>query len=454
MNEIKCPKCGEVFKVDESGLADIVKQVRDDEFRKELAERENIWKNEKEQSLALAAERAERGYQSEMAKRDAANADLTAKLAAAKTEEALAISKAVADKDRELGDLKNKLSESNVKLTAEMARKETVIVGLTGDMEQLKAANKLEIQEKMTAAEMELARLKGLIESKEMEKQISEQALKEKYETQLKGKQEQIDYYKDFKAKQSTKMVGESLERYCEDEFNKYRATAFKNAEFGKDSDAKDGSKGDYIYREKDAGGNEIISIMFEMKNESDETATKKKNDDFLDKLHKDRVAKNCEYAVLVSLLEHDSELYNSGIVDVTYRHEKMYVIRPQNFLPTITILRDGALRSATDRKELMLMKNQNADITRFEDDLNAFKDGFSRNYRLAKEKYEDALKGIDDTIKKLERIRDALVSSENQLRLANDKADDLTVKKLTKNNPTMKAKFDELNKNKENTEE
>ncbi|MCL1904819.1 MAG: DUF2130 domain-containing protein [Methanomassiliicoccaceae archaeon] len=454
MNEIRCPECGEVFKVDESGLADIVKQVRDDEFRKELAERENIWKNEKEQSLALAAERAERGFQNEMAKRDAANADLAAKLAAAKTEEALAISKAIADKDRELGDLKNKLSESNVKLTAEMARKETVIVGLTGDMEQLKAANKLEIREKMTAAEMELARLKGLIESKEMEKQISEQALKEKYETQLKGKQEQIDYYKDFKAKQSTKMVGESLERYCEDEFNKYRATAFKDAEFGKDSDAKDGSKGDYIYREKDAGDNEIISIMFEMKNELDETATKKKNDDFLDKLHKDRVAKNCEYAVLVSLLEHDSELYNSGIVDVTYRHEKMYVIRPQNFLPMITILRDSALRSATDRKELMLMKNQNADITRFEDDLNAFKDGFSRNYRLAKEKYEDALKGIDDTIKKLERIRDALVSSENQLRLANDKADDLTVKKLTKNNPTMKAKFDELNKNKENTEE
>jgi hypothetical protein len=349
--------------------------------------------------------------------------------------------------EKELESLRNALN-------AEADRKALVVLELEGKMEQQDLANQLKTKEQIVAIEKERDQLKMLIEAKDTEKQLSESSLKEKYEAQLKGKEAEIAYYKDYKAKQSVKLIGESLEQHCETEFNKMRATAFKNAYFEKDSEIREGSKGDYIYREHDADGNEIISIMFDMKNESDDTVMKKKNIDFLDKLHKDRIAKKCEYAVLVSLLEPENDFYNSGIADVSYRHEKMYVVRPQSFISLITILRDSAMKATTYKAELALIKNQNIDITNFEDELNAFRDGFSRNYRIASEKFTGAIKGIDDTIDKLQRIKDGLLSSERQLRLANDKADDLTVKKLTRNNPTMKAKFEELNEDRNENED
>jgi len=440
MNEIKCPNCNKVFKVDESGLAEIVKQVRDREFEKEISEREKVWKENTDKSVELATERTEKVLQSEIARREKENAELQAKLNAAKTEEKLALTETKAVMEKELESLRNALN-------AEADRKALVVLELEGKMEQQDLANRLKTKEQIVAIEKERDHLKAMIEAKDTEKQLSESSLKDKYETELKGKDEQIAYYKDYKAKQSVKLMGESLEQHCEIEFNRMRATAFKNAYFEKDSDVQEGSKGDYIYREHDANGNEMISIMFDMKNESDTTATKKKNDDFLDKLHKDRAAKKCEYAVLVSLLEQDNDFYNSGIADVSYRHEKMYVVRPQSFISLITILRDSALKATAYKAELALIRDQNIDITNFEDELNEFREGFSRNYRIASEKFAGAIKGIDDTIDKLQRIKDGLLSSERQLRLANDKADDLTVKKLTRGNPTMRAKFEELKK-------
>lgn len=454
MDEIKCPKCGQVFKADGSGMADIVKQVRDDEFRKELSEREKIWKNDKEQSLALVSERTEKTFREEITKREMENAELKAKLGTAKTEERLAVNEATSELMKELGSLKDRLKEQDAALMTEMERKNTVIAELNGKMKQQEIANQLEIREQISNIEKERDGLKNLVETKDTEKQLSEKTLKERYETELRAKDEQIAYYKDFKAKQSTKMIGESLEQHCQNEFNRMRATAFKNAYFEKDSDIREGSKGDYIYRENDAGGNEMISIMFDMKTEADETSAKKKNEDFLDKLNKDRIAKRCEYAVLVSLLELDNDFYNSGIADVSYRYEKMYVVRPQSFIPIITILRDGAVRAAAYRSELSLIKEQNIDITNFEDELNDFKQKFSRNYELASKKFQDAIDGIDKTMAQLQRTKDALISSERNLRLANDKADDLTVKRLTKNNPTMRAKFDEQRKNDQNPED
>jgi len=408
MNDIRCPKCGEVFKVDESGMAEIIKQVRDNEFRKELTERENRWREDKEKSVALA-----------------------------KTEEKLALNETLARKEQELEALRSKVD-------AEIARKDAAIREMEGKMKTLDLENQVKMKDQIAEIAKERDGLLKDVSSKEMEKQLSEKTLKERYEFELRQKDDLIAYYKDLKKKQSTKMLGETLEQHCEIEFNKYRSTAFKKAEFGKDNDASGGTKGDYIYRERDEAGNEIISIMFEMKNEADETATKKKNEDFLDKLNKDREAKNCEYAVLVSLLELDNELYNSGIVDMSYRYDKMYVIRPQNFLPMITILRDGALRSMSYKAEVALIKAQNADITKFEEDLNEFKHKFAYNYDLASRKFQDAIDGIDKTMNQLTKIRESLVSSQNNLRLANEKAEDLTVKKLTKNNPTMKAKFEE----------
>jgi len=304
----------------------------------------------------------------------------------------------------------------------------------------------LAVTEAVSKVEKERDNLASELKLKDSEKMQIESSLKEKYAVELKTKDELIERYKDMKAKLSTKMLGETLEQHCEIEFNKLRATGFQNAYFEKDNDARNGSKGDYIYRELDSSGNEIISIMFEMKNEADATATKKKNDDFLDELNKDRSEKKCEYAVLVSLLEADNELYNSGIVDVSHRHPKMYVIRPQLFIPMITVLRNAAMKSLEYKAELAVIKNQNVDVTNFEDQLNDFRDAFGRNYRLASEKFKAAIDGIDKSIAQLQKTKDALVSSENNLRLANDKADDLTVKKLTRGNPTMTAKFDELN--------
>lgn len=398
MQEIKCPKCGEVFQVDESGYAAIVKQVRDKEFGKEIRERETQFETEKESAIKLARAEEKSAFQSELAKKEAEIAKLKSEIEAKEKDSQLAVTQAVAGKEKEL------------------AEKDKKIYQLSGD-----------------------------IESGEKERRLKEQSLKESYEEKLRAKDEQIAYYKDFKARQSTKMVGESLEQHCETEFNRLRATGFQSAYFEKDNDIRTGSKGDYIFRESDENGVEFISIMFEMKNEMEQTATKKKNEDFLKELDKDRREKGCEYAVLVSLLEPDSELYNSGIVDVSYRYPKMYVIRPQFFIPMITILRNAARNSLEYRKELAAVKSQNVDISHFESDMNEFKEKFSRNYRLASEKFQKAIREIDETIKHLQKTKDELLSSENNLRLANDKAEGLSIKRLTKNNPTMAAKFEEL---------
>lgn len=398
MQEIKCPKCGEVFQVDESGYAAIVKQVRDKEFGKEIRERETQFETEKESAIKLARAEEKSAFQSELAKKEAEIAKLKSEIEAKEKDRQLAVTQAVAGKEKEL------------------AEKDKKIYQLSGD-----------------------------IESGEKERRLKEQSLKESYEEKLRAKDEQIAYYKDFKARQSTKMVGESLEQHCETEFNRLRATGFQSAYFEKDNDIRTGSKGDYIFRESDENGVEFISIMFEMKNEMEQTATKKKNEDFLKELDKDRREKGCEYAVLVSLLEPDSELYNSGIVDVSYRYPKMYVIRPQFFIPMITILRNAARNSLEYRQELAAVKSQNVDISHFESDMNEFKEKFSRNYRLASEKFQKAIREIDETIKHLQKTKDELLSSENNLRLANDKVEGLSIKRLTKNNPTMAAKFEEL---------
>lgn len=400
MQEIKCPKCGEVFQVDESGYAAIVKQVRDREFIKEIRERETQFESEKENAVKLAKAEAVNQMQSAMNQKDSLIAQLKAQIEVAGSEKKYAVSEAVSAKERELA-MKDKR------------------------IDQL--ANELEAGER--------------------ERLIKENSLKENYELQLKAKDDEIAYYKDFKARQSTKMVGESLERHCETEFNKLRATGFQNAYFEKDNDARSGSKGDYIYREADEDGTEFISIMFEMKNEMSETATKKKNEDFLKELDKDRREKGCEYAVLVSLLELDNELYNTGMVDMSYRYPKMYVIRPQFFIPMITILRNAARNSLQYKRELAVIKNQNIDISNFENDMNDFKERFARNYRLASERFKKAIEEIDKTIDHLQKTKEALRSSENNLRLANNKAEDLSIKRLTRNNPTMAARFAELNK-------
>jgi hypothetical protein len=391
MNDIICPHCKKAFKVDEAGFADILKQVRDHEFEKQLHERMELFERDKISAVKLAEANAKNELQADAAKKDAEIAKLKATLEASDTEKKLSVTEAV-----------NKIEKERDTLVSELR-------------------------------------------SKEVEKQLLESSLKDKYESELKSKDEMIDYYKDMKAKLSTKMVGETLEQHCETEFNKLRATAFPNAYFEKDNDAKTGSKGDYIYRETDEAGNEIISIMFEMKNEGDETATKHKNEDFLRELDKDRVEKKCEYAILVTLLESDSELYNTGIVDVSHRHDKTYVIRPQFFIPIITILRNAALNSLQYKSELALVRAQNVDITDFEDNINTFKEGFARNYDLASRKFKTAIEEIDKTIDHLQKTKDALLSSENNLRLANNKAEDLTIKRLTRGNPTMAAKFAEL---------
>lgn len=391
MQEIKCPKCGEVFQVDESGYAAILKQVRDHEFDKEIAQREKAIENDKNNAVEIAVTKTISEKERELAEKDKEIERLKGEIQLAKTQADLAVKTAVQEKESKIMSLSNEL---------DLAKKEQL---------------------------------------------LKEQNIKETHAAELKLKDEQIAYYKDFKAKQSTKMVGESLEQHCEIEFNKLRATGFQNAYFEKDNDARSGSKGDFIFREYSPDGVEFISIMFEMKNQNETTATKHKNEDFFKELDKDRREKNCEYAVLVSLLEEDSELYNSGIVDVSYKYEKMYVIRPQFFIPLITLLRNAALNSIQYREQLAVIKNQNIDITHFEEEMNDFKDKFGRNYRLASEKFQKAIDEIDKTIDHLQKTKDALLSSENNLRLANNKAEELSIKRLTKNNPTMQQKFAEL---------
>lgn len=387
MREIKCPHCKKVFTIDEAGYADILKQVRDAEFSKELHER-------MESAVQLAEQKTKNELQQEISSKTDELTRLQAQIESFETKQQLAVSEALKTVEKQRDELAHKL------------------------------------------------------QGKDTEKQLLETTLKEKYEAELRSKDEMIAQYKDMKARLSTKMIGETLELHCENEFNKLRATAFKNAYFEKDNDASSGSKGDYIYRESDEAGNEIISIMFEMKNEGDETATKKRNEDFLRELDKDRAEKKCEYAVLVSLLESDSELYNNGIVDVSHRYPKMYVVRPQFFIPIITLLRDAALNAMQYKAELALVKAQNVDITNFEENIEQFKTGFARNYDLASRKFQAAIEGIDKTISQLQKTKENLLRSEGNLRLANKKAEDLTIKKLTKGNPTMTAKFDELKHN------
>lgn len=409
MQEIKCPKCGEVFQVDESGYSAIVKQVRDKEFSKEIQNREAQFESEKESAILLAKLEAEKMFNEKLNKKENELSEVEVK------------------KDKEIAELKNKLA--------------------TFDKDKELEINKLitKLNTELSEKDSHIATLKGEKALTEKECQLKEQSLKEQYEEKLRFKEEEIARYKDFKSKLSTKMVGESLEQHCEIEFNQLRATGFKNAYFEKDNDAKTGSKGDYIYRDKNAEGIEFISIMFEMKNEMDTTSTKKKNEDFLKELDKDRREKNCEYAVLVSLLEPESELYNAGIVDMSHRYPKMYVIRPQFFIPIITLLRNAASNSLEYKRELEIIKAQNVDVSNFEAEMNDFKDKFSRNFRLASEKFQKAIEEIDKTIDHLQKTKEALLSSENNLRLANSKAEDLSIKRLTKNNPTMAAKFEEL---------
>lgn len=402
MQKIKCPNCGEVFAVDETGYAELVRQVRDKEFDKELRERKKDLEEAKEKDLELVRIRQKEEFdkalaakQIELAQKDSVIEQLRAKVSGSETEKQLAVSEAAVKKERELSQ--------------------------------------------MTA---EIEKLKSQLAGKETESRLKQQSLQKEYEDKLKLKDEQIDYYKDFKARQSTKMIGESLEQHCMNQFNSLRMTAFPEAYFEKDNDGRTGSKGDFIFREEKEGV-EFISIMFEMKNEMDTTATKHKNEDFFKELDKDRREKGCEYAVLVSLLEIDNELYNNGIVDVSYRYEKMYVIRPQFFIPMITLLRNAALNSLKYRQELEIARHQQIDILHFEENMNTFKEGFARNYRIASEKFKTAIDEIDKTISHLQKTKEALLSSENQLRLANNKAEDLSIKKLTKNAPSVKALFD-----------
>ena len=416
MQEIKCPNCGQVFTVDESGYAQIAQQVRDHEFSVELERRAKELAERKDSEIA--ALEAKRDSEIKALRQEQ---QLEQERADAKKKDALA------EKDREIADLKAKLAQGETE--KKLAISEAV------------QSKEKELQEKA----LEVSTLKGDLERQKSESQLAIQTAQEIHRQEIQAKDEQIEFYKDFKARQSTKMVGESLEQHCLTQFNQIRMTAFPTAYFEKDNDASDGTKGDFIFRESSEDGTEFISIMFEMKNEMDTTATKHKNEDLFDKLDKDRKKKNCEYAVLVSLLEIDNELYNNGIVDVSYRYPKMYVIRPQFFIPMITLLRNAALNSLKYQRELQVVRNQQLDITHFEENLLDFRDKFGRNYELASRRFEEAIAEIDKSIKQLEKVKAALTSSENQLRLANDKAQDLSIKKLTKNAPAVRAMFDEL---------
>ena len=439
MNEIKCPHCQTVFTIDENSYADIVSQVRNKEFAEDVHKQLEFAKKQFETEKALAKEQEKRLYDEERASFEQKILSLELALKNADVKEEKNVQEALHQKEKEFNALQAELDQLKQQL----------------QFKEVELSQKF--QEDLHAKERTILELKQEKELQQKEQEVQQTALKEKYELELRSKKDQFElelkakdeaiaFYKDFKAKQSTKMVGESLEQHCEIEFNRLRMTAFPRAEFGKDNDAKTGSKGDYIYREYDENGIEILSIMFEMKNENDETATKKKNEHFFKELDKDRHEKQCEYAILVSLLEADNELYNTGIVDVSYQYPKMYVVRPQFFIPSITLLRNAALNSLQYKQELALMRDQHIDITHFEEDLETFKKGFARNYELASKKFQSAIDEIDKTIKSLEKTKAALLSSENNLRLANNKAEDLTVKKLVKNNPTMKQRFEELN--------
>lgn len=427
MNQIKCPHCGKEFTIDESSYADIVSQIRTKEFNTEVHEQLELLRAKNEKDIIIAESKVESNYKDQLSKKEQELNNLKQQL-------------------KSSDDVK-KLEVTNVesKYKERLSSKDREILELKNQLNVISKDKELEKQSALALKEKQVLELNQEIELTKKQNEIEKTSLRDQYNQQLSLKDETIAFYKDFKAKQSTKMVGESLERHCEIKFNEIRTTAFPNAEFGKDNDARTGSKGDYIFRETDEEGNEILSIMFEMKNENDTTATKKKNKDFYKELDKDRREKKCEYAILVSLLEREDEEFNNGIVDVSYIYEKMFVIRPQFFIPIISLLRNAAMNSLEYKQEAALMRKQNIDITTFEDDLNKFKEGFARNYDLASRKFKTAIDEIDKTIQHLQKTKDALLSSENNLRLANDKADNLTVKKLTRKNPTMKAKFEKI---------
>ena len=459
MQEIKCPNCGEVFQVDETGYNQIARQIRDNEFSKELERREKELEAKQEKELQLIRMQEEREYTADITKKEAEISEkeqkiseLQMKLEASETAKNLAVSQALEKKNQELSREAKEHTESLAKKDAEIFSRDRKIAELQARLEAGETATKLAVaeaiekkNEELSAKVTEIADLKGELKNKETESRLNEQSIKEQYESKLKLMDEQIEYYKDFKARQSTKMIGESLEQHCQTQFNSIRMTAFPNAYFEKDNDARTGSKGDFIYRECGEDGTEFISIMFEMKNEADATVMKHKNEDFFKELDKDRNEKKCEYAMLVSMLESDSDLYNNGIVDVSYRYPKMYVIRPQFFIPIITLLRNAALNSLQYRQELQIVRSQQIDLNNFEENMNAFKDGFARNFRIASEKFKTAIDEIDKTITHLQKTKEALLSSENNLRLANDKADDLSIKKLTKNAPSIRVMFEDL---------
>ena len=460
MHEIICPHCGKAFKIDEAGYADILKQVRDSEFEQQLHERLELAEQDKRNAVELAQTKVASEMQKATAAKDTEIQELRAKLDASEVAQKLAVAEALSVVEKKRDELASELEQvkhekqaadklAEARLVNELQRaaatKDAEIQGLKAKLDAIEVAQKLAITEAVSAVEKERDELKSGLERAELEKQLAEKSLKDKYETQIKDRDDAIERLRDMKARLSTKMVGETLEQHCETEFNRIRATAFPRAYFEKDNDARTGSKGDYIFRDSDDAGTEIVSIMFEMKNESDRTATKTKNEDFLKELDKDRSEKGCEYAVLVSLLESDSELYNSGIVDVFHRYPKMYVVRPQFFLPIITLLRNAAMNSLKYKSELALVKAQNIDITNFEADLETFKTAFAKNYDLASRRFQTAIDEIDKSIDHLQKTKEALLGTDRNLRLANDKAQDVTIKKLTRGNSTMTAKFAEL---------
>ena len=459
MHDIICPHCAKAFKIDEAGYADILKQVRDSDFEHQLHERLELAEQDKRNAVELATTRLASELQKAAAAKDVQIEELKNRVEAGEAARKLAVAEALNAVERQRDALASELEQARqaqraaaqlaqAQLASELQRaaasKDAEIQSLKATLGSIELQQKLAITEAVTAIEKQRDELRSGLERTRLERQLAEQSLKDKYETQIKDRDDAIERLRDMKARLSTKMVGETLEQHCETEFNRIRATAFPRAYFEKDNDARSGSKGDFIFRDSDEGGTEIVSIMFEMKNEADRTATKNRNEDFLKELDKDRQEKGCEYAVLVSLLEPESELYNTGIVDVFHRYPKMYVVRPQFFIPIITLLRNAAMNSLSYKSELALVKAQHIDITNFERDLDGFKAAFAKNYDLASRRFQTAIEEIDKSIDHLQKTKDALLGADRNLRLANDKAQDVTIKKLTRNNPTMAAKFAE----------
>jgi hypothetical protein len=467
VNEIKCPHCGEVFQVDESGFADIVRQVRDEQFKLDLEERQQQLAQKHEQDLALALAREQAKERDAETQAQATIAQLQERVEALAAERELYARDAVADIVRERdqlearisqmeGDAKLSKAQFDVQLQRARAETDALVARLQQELEARDGAfeteKKLAVVEAVAEVQRQRDELAVQVQLKDVQREQVAQELQLQMNEQLKAKDAiiadkdlQIERYRDLKARLNTKMLGETLEQHCENEFNRLRATAFPHAYFEKDNDASEGTKGDYIFREADEDGNEIVSIMFEMKNEQEDSQRRHRNEDFFKKLDADRTKKDCEFAVLVSLLEPESELYNAGIVDVSYRYPKMYVIRPQFFIPIISVLRNAALNAQEAKRELSLVRQQNIDITRFEEQMEQFKSAFGKNYETASRKFNTAIEEIDKTIQHLQKVKENLTSSERQLRLANDKAEKLTIKRLTRGNPTMKAKFAEL---------